>query len=336
MRALITGIAGQDGSYLAEHLLESGDRVFGIARTGGSTARIDHLLGSIELVEADLSSEESLHAVLSAVEPDEVYNLAGYSFVPGSFSSPVLNGEINGLSVARLLEAIRRVDPRIRFYQASSSEMFGSVPISPQRETTPFQPRTPYGAAKLYAHWTTVAFRRSYGMHAVSGILFNHESPRRGPEFVTRKITLAAARVAAGLQSELKLGDLDARRDWGFSGDYVRAMPAMLRRDPPGDYVLGTGESHSVREFLEEAFALVGLDWKRHVVVDAALHRPGDVASLVADPRRAREELAWSPTVGFRELVRRMVEADVALAAREDALSPAVSGPRRAGKDRSC
>ena len=312
-RVLITGIAGQDGSYLAERLLAGGDTVFGLVRPGGSIERISHLTGSIGLLEEDLLDEVSLVAALARVRPEEVYNLAGFSFVPGSFSAPVVNGELNGLCVARLLEAIRHVDPRIRFYQASSSEMFGSVPTSPQEESTPFQPRTPYGAAKLYAYWTTVAFRRSYGMFAVSGILYNHESPRRPPQFVTRKITLAAARIAAGLETELRLGDLDARRDWGFAGDHVRAMPLMLRRDQPRDFVIGTGESHSVRDFVEEAFAMLDLDWRRHVVSDPALARPGDVPSLVADSRRAREELGWEPEVDFRRLVRMMVEADVAL-----------------------
>jgi GDPmannose 4,6-dehydratase len=310
-RVLITGIAGQDGSYLAEHLAAAGDAVFGLARPGGSTERIAHLEGSIQLVEGNLLDETSLVSLLTQVAPEEVYNLAGFSFVPGSFSAPVANGELNGLCVPRLLEAIRRVDPRIRFYQASSSETFGGVAESPQEESTPFQPRTPYGAAKLYAYWTTVAFRRTYGMYAVSGILYNHESPRRRPEFVTRKITLAAARIAAGLETRLALGDQEARRDWGFAGDYVRAMPLMLRQGEPRDYVIGTGESHSVREFVEEAFSMLGLDWQRHVVSDPSLTRPGDVRSLVANPRRAREELGWEPRVRFRELIRMMVKADV-------------------------
>ena len=321
MRALITGIAGQDGSYLAEHLLAGGDEVWGIARPGGETSRIAHLLDSIELVAADLSDDRSLADALRAVRPDEVYNLAGSSFVPDSVSAPLLNGELNGLCVARLLEAIRQTDPRIRFYQASSSEMFGSVPTSPQDESTPFQPRSPYGAAKLYGHWTTSAFRRNHGIFAVSGILYNHESPRRRPEFVTRKITLGAVRIAAGLQDHLRLGDLEALRDWGFAGDYVRAMARMLRQPEPRDYVLGTGESHSVGDFVEEVFAILGLDWRRHVVVDPTLLRPGDVQSLVANSRLAREQLGWKPNVGFRELVRMMVEADVARVKREKASS---------------
>jgi GDPmannose 4,6-dehydratase len=326
MRALITGIAGQDGSYLAEHLLAQGDEVWGIARPGGGTSRIAHLLDSIELAPADLFDVRSIAEALRRVQPDEVYNLAGSSFVPDSFSDPLSNGELNGLCVARLLEAIRRTNPRIRFYQASSSEMFGAVSISPQDESTPFQPRSPYGAAKLYGHWTTSAFRRNYGIFAVCGILYNHESPRRSANFVTRKITLGAARIAAGLQDHLQLGDLGALRDWGFAGDYVCAMPQMLRRPEPRDYVIGSGESHSVRDFVEEAFAALGLDWRRHVVVDPTLLRPGDVQSLLANPRLAREQLGWKPAVGFRELVRMMVKADVAQVETEKT-SPPIPAP---------
>lgn len=317
--ALITGINGQDGSYLAEHLLDEGYRVVGLVRRASvrTHERISHLLDRIELVNGDLLDQTSLISALREVGASEVYNLAAQSFVPASFSQPVLTGEFNGLGVTRLLDAIRVVDPRIRFYQASSSEMFGNVETAPQDETTKFQPRSPYGVAKLYGHWITVNFRESYGMYAVSGILFNHESPRRGTEFVTRKITLAAARIAAGTQKTLRLGNLDARRDWGYTGDYVKAMRLMLQQESPTDYVIGTGESHSVREFVQEAFALLQLDWREHVVIDPGLSRPADVDSLVANPTRARRELGWAPIVSFRELVRMMVEADVQLVARD-------------------
>ena len=317
--ALVTGINGQDGSYLAEHLLEEGYRVVGLVRSASvrNHQRISHLLDRIALVNGDLLDQTSLITALREVEPAEVYNLAAQSFVPASFSQPVLTGEFNGLGVTRLLDAIRMVDPRIRFYQASSSEMFGNVETWPQDEQTKFQPRSPYGVAKLYGHWITVNFRESYGMYAASGILFNHESPRRGTEFVTRKITLAAARIAAGAQKELRLGNLEARRDWGFTGDYVRAMRLMLQRDEPEDYVIGTGETHSVREFVELAFSLLGLDWRDHVIVDPALARPADVDRLIANPARAREELGWEPTVSFRDLVRMMVEADAEHVARD-------------------
>ena len=317
-RALISGINGQDGSYLAEHLLEQGYRVYGLVRRASvrNYERISHLLDSIELANGDLLDQTSLISALRDTEPDEVYNLAAQSFVPASFSQPVLTGEFNGLGVTRFLDAIRIVNPKIRFYQASSSEMFGNVETAPQDETTKFQPRSPYGVAKLYGHWITVNFRESYGMYAVSGILFNHESPRRGAEFVTRKITLAAARIAAGLQKTLRLGNLEARRDWGFTGDYVKAMRLMLQQETPKDYVIGTGESHSVREFMEETFAVLGLDWRDHVQIDSSLSRPADVDFLVADSTRARRELGWTPTVSFRELVRMMVEADVELVAR--------------------
>lgn len=327
-RALITGINGQDGSYLAEHLLERGYRVHGLVRRASERShdRIAHLLDDIELVNGDLLDQTSLVSALREIRPQEVYNLAAQSFVPASFSQPVLTGEFNGLGVTRLLDAIRIVDPKIRFYQASSSEMFGNVESAPQDELTKFQPRSPYGVAKLYGHWITVNFRESYGLYAVSGILFNHESPRRGTEFVTRKITLSAARIAAGLQKTLRLGNLEARRDWGYTGDYVRAMRMMLQQDEPRDYVIGTGQSHSVREFVEEAFALLNLDWRRHVSPDPALSRPADVDSLVANPQRATKELGWKPTVDFRGLVRMMVEADVALVAREETRDP---GERR-------
>ena len=323
-RALITGINGQDGSYLAEHLLERDYVVHGLVRRASERNhdRIAHLLDDIELVNGDLLDQTSLVSAVREIRPHEIYNLAAQSFVPASFSQPVLTGEFNGLGVTRLLDAVRIVDPTIRFYQASSSEMFGNVETAPQDETTKFQPRSPYGVAKLYGHWITVNFRESYGLYAVSGILFNHESPRRGSEFVTRKITLTAARIAAGHQKQLRLGNLDARRDWGYTGDYVAAMRMMLQQPAPRDYVIGTGESHSVREFVEEAFGILDLDWREHVVADPALERPADVDSLVANPRRARTELGWKPTVDFRGLVRMMVEADVALVSREETRDP--------------
>ena len=323
-RALITGINGQDGSYLAEHLLAEGYRVSGLVRRASARSfqRLSHLLERIELVEGDVLDQTSLITALREVEPQEVYNLAAQSFVPASFSQPVLTGEFNGLGVTRLLDAIRVVDPSIRFYQASSSEMYGNVETWPQDEQTKFQPRSPYGVAKLYGHWITVNFRESYGMYAVSGILFNHESPRRGAEFVTRKVTLGAARIAAGMQKQLRLGNLDARRDWGFTGDYVRAMRLMLQQPEPKDYVIGTGETHSVREFVELAFGLLGMDWQEHVVVDSTFARPADVERLIANPARARVELGWQPTVSFQELVRMMVEADVELVARDARRDP--------------
>jgi GDPmannose 4,6-dehydratase len=323
-RALITGINGQDGSYLAEHLLDHGYLVHGLVRRASERNhdRIAHLLDDIELINGDLLDQTSLVSAVREVRPHEIYNLAAQSFVPASFSQPVLTGEFNGLGVTRLLDAVRIVDPKIRFYQASSSEMFGNVETAPQDEMTKFQPRSPYGVAKLYGHWITVNFRESYGLYAVSGILFNHESPRRGSEFVTRKITLSAARIAAGHQKRLRLGNLDARRDWGFTGDYVEAMRMMLQQSAPRDYVIGTGESHSVREFVEQAFGLLGLDWREFVISDPALERPADVDSLVANPRRAMMELGWKPTMDFSGLVRMMVEADVALVAREMTRDP--------------
>jgi GDPmannose 4,6-dehydratase len=338
-RALITGINGQDGSYLAEHLLAHDYVVHGLVRRASERnhERIAHLLDAIELSNGDLLDQTSLVSALRAIRPHEVYNLAAQSFVPASFSQPVLTGEFNGLGVTRLLDAIRIVDPQIRFYQASSSEMFGNVATAPQDETTPFQPRSPYGVAKLYGHWITVNFRESYGLYAVSGILFNHESPRRGREFVTRKITLTAARIAAGLQKTLRLGNLESRRDWGYAGDYVEAMRRMLQQAAPRDYVIGTGESHSVQEFVEEAFRILDLDWRDHVVADPDLSRPADVDSLVADSRLARAELGWKPAVDFRGLVRMMVEADVALVAREATRDPEerrllVTGPAASGR----
>jgi GDPmannose 4,6-dehydratase len=316
--ALITGINGQDGSYLAEHLLEHGYRVCGLVRRTSirNLERISHLLDSLELMNGDLLDQNSLINAVADSEPDEVYNLAAQSFVPASFSQPVLTGEFTALGVTRMLEAIRVVNPRIRFYQASSSEMFGKAASVPQDEDTKFHPRSPYGVAKLYGHWITVNFRESYGLYAVSGILFNHESPRRGTEFVTRKITLAAARISAGKQKELRLGNMEARRDWGFTGDFVEAMRLMLQQATPKDFVIGTGETHTVREFVEAAFSHLALDWERYVVVDPKLVRPAEVDLLISNPRRAREELQWNPRVGFDELVRMMVDADVALVDR--------------------
>jgi GDPmannose 4,6-dehydratase len=319
--ALVTGISGQDGSYLAEYLVERGYKVFGLVRrTSGRNPNLDrvtHLSDQLEFLNGDLLDQNSLINAIADSRPDEIYNLAAQSFVPASFSQPVLTGEFTALGVTRILEAIRVVNPKIRFYQASSSEMFGKVDTVPQNEATKFHPRSPYGVAKLYGHWITVNFRESYGIFAVSGILFNHESPRRGTEFVTRKITLAAARIAAGKQKELRLGNLDAQRDWGFTGDYVEAMHKMLQQPEPVDYVIGTGETHTVREFVDLAFSYVGLDWKQHVVTDPKLVRPAEVDLLIADPRRAREELGWEPKVSFRELVKMMVDADVALTARD-------------------
>ena len=318
--ALITGINGQDGSYLAEHLLEKGYRVFGLVRRTSlrNLDRIAHLGEQIEILNGDLLDQNSLINAVADARPDEIYNLAAQSFVPASFSQPVLTGEFTALGVTRMLEAIRIVNPKIRFYQASSSEMFGKVQSVPQDEETKFHPRSPYGVAKLYGHWITVNFRESYGMYAVSGILFNHESPRRGSEFVTRKITLGAARIAAGRQKDLRLGNLDARRDWGFTGDYVEAMRLMLQHDEPRDYVIGTGETHTVQEFVELAFAHVGLDYRQYVVIDPRLVRPAEVDLLISNPRRAKEELGWTPKVSFRELVRMMVDADVELVQSEN------------------
>jgi len=311
--ALITGVTGQDGSYLAEFLLAKGYAVAGMVRRTShhSYERIDHLLGRIEIVAADLLDQHSLTQVVQAVQPDEVYNLAAQSYVPTSFTQPVLTGEFTALGVTRILEAIRLACPTARFYQASSSEMFGKVRETPQHEGTPFHPRSPYGVAKVYGHWITVNYRESYGLYAVSGILFNHESPRRGIEFVTRKVSDGVARIARGLASELRLGNLDARRDWGYAGDYVDAMWRMLQQPEPADFVIGTGETHSVGELVEVAFAHAGLDWRRHVVQDPAFMRPAEVDLLQADPRRAREALGWQPTVTFEGLVRMMVDADL-------------------------
>jgi GDPmannose 4,6-dehydratase len=312
-RALITGITGQDGSYLAEFLLAKGYDVFGVVRRTShhSYERIEHLLDRVRIVHADLLDQHSLTEVVRETRPDEVYNLAAQSYVPTSFSQPVLTGEFTALGVTRILEAVRLGYPAARFYQASSSEMFGKVMETPQNERTPFYPRSPYGVAKVYGHWITVNYRESYGLYAVSGILFNHESPRRGIEFVTRKVTDGVARIKRGLARELRLGNLDARRDWGFAGDYVEAMWAMLQRPRPEDYVIGTGTASSVRELVELAFAHAGLDWRDHVVVDPAFIRPAEVDLLIADAAKARTELGWAPRTSFGELVRMMVDADL-------------------------
>lgn len=312
-RALVTGVTGQDGSYLAELLLDKGYEVVGVVRrtSHDSYERIGHLLGRLHVVPADLLDQHSLTAVVRDAKPHEVYNLAAQSFVPTSWAQPVLTGEFTALGVTRLLEAVRLAHPEARFYQASSSEMFGKVVETPQRESTPFYPRSPYGVAKVYGHWITVNYRESYGLYAVSGILFNHESPRRGLEFVTRKVSHGVARIAKGLDRELRLGNLDASRDWGYAGDYVDAMWRMLQQPAPDDYVIGTGESHTVRDLVAIAFAHVGLDWKKHVVVDRTLVRPAEVDVLRADPSKAQRTLNWRPTVGFTELVRMMVSADL-------------------------
>jgi GDPmannose 4,6-dehydratase len=312
-KALITGITGQDGSYLAELLLGKGYEVVGVVRRTShhSYERIEHLLDRIEVVAADLLDQHSLTVVLQDTRPDEVYNLAAQSYVPTSWTQPVLTGEFTALGVTRILEAIRLVHPSARFYQASSSEMFGKVTETPQRETTAFYPRSPYGVAKVYGHWITVNYRESYGLYAVSGILFNHESPRRGIEFVTRKVTDGVARIKLGLASELRLGNLDARRDWGYAGDYVEAMWLMLQQDSPRDYVVGSGETHSVRELVELAFSHVGLDYRKYVVSDPRYIRPAEVDVLLADPAKARRELGWAPKVGFADLVTMMVDADL-------------------------
>ena len=319
-KALITGITGQDGSYLAEWLLQKGYEVHGIVRRSSTETfeRIAHLRGNISLHQADLLDQLSLIDVLQSVRPDEVYNLAAMSFVPISWQQPVLTGEFTALGVTRMLEAIRLLNPRgIRFYQASSSEMFGKVRERPQHESTSFHPRSPYGAAKAYGHWITVNYRESYGMYCCSGILFNHESPRRGREFVSRKVTDGAARIKRGIEKELRLGNLDSQRDWGFAGDYVRAMWLMLQQDEPSDYVVATGETHSVRELVATAFGCVDLNWQEYVVLDPALARPAEVDFLVGDASKARRELGWEPLVTFQELLRLMVESDLALVQKQ-------------------
>jgi GDPmannose 4,6-dehydratase len=311
--AVITGITGQDGSYLAEFLLDRGYTVVGVVRRSSTTPyeRIAHLVDRVELVSADLLDQTSLTDVVGEFHPDEIYNLAAQSFVQTSWTQPVLTGEFTALGVTRVLEAVKKAAPKARFYQASSSEMFGKVVESPQRESTPFYPRSPYGVAKVYGHWITVNYRESFGMYAVSGILFNHESPRRGLEFVTRKVTDAVARIKLGLQSEVRLGNLEARRDWGFAGDYVEAMWLMLQQDAPDDYVIGTGHTCSVRDLCETAFAAVGLDYRDHVVQDPRFFRPAEVDLLVADPSKAAKQLGWEPKMSFQELVRMMVDADL-------------------------
>ena len=313
-KALITGVTGQDGSYLAEFLLDKGYEVVGMVRRTShhSYERIDHLLDRIEIVAADLLDQHSLTVVLQDFRPDEVYNLAAQSFVPTSWTQPVLTGEFTALGVTRILEAIRLVHPKARFYQASSSEMFGKVTETPQRESTPFYPRSPYGVAKVYGHWITVNYRESYDLFAVSGVLFNHESPRRGLEFVTRKVTDGVARIKLGLAKDLHLGNLDSRRDWGYAGDYVEAMWLMLQQPTPNDYVVGMGETHSVRELTEIAFRHVGLDYREHVVSDPRYYRPAEVELLLADPTKARRELGWTAKVSFEQLVTMMVDADLA------------------------
>ncbi len=311
--ALITGITGQDGSYLAELLLNKGYRVVGVARRSSTvnSERIKHILDDITVVQGDLQDQGSLLSVLEEHKPIEVYNLAAQSFVPTSWNQPALTGDVTALGVTRLLEAIRFVNPKIRFYQASSSEMFGKVMEVPQKETTPFYPRSPYGVAKMYGHWITINYRESFNIFATSGILFNHESPRRGLEFVTRKITDGAARIRLGLAKELRLGNLESQRDWGFAGDYVEAMWLMLQQDQPDNYVIGTGETHTVREFCEIAFSRVGLDYKEYVVQDEKFYRPAEVDLLISDPSKARNILKWEPSVSFKELVAMMVDADV-------------------------
>ena len=312
-RALITGITGQDGSYLAEFLLAEGYEVFGMVRRSSTVTfeRIAHLQDDITMVYADLLDQASMIEVLRSCEPDEVYNLAAQSFVPTSFSQPVLTGEVTALGVTRILDAIRLVNPAIRFYQASSSEMFGKVVEVPQKESTPFYPRSPYGVAKLYGHWITINYRESYDLHANSGILFNHESPRRGLEFVTRKISYGVAKIKLGREKELRLGNLEAQRDWGFAGDYVKAMWLMLQQDEPGDFVVSTGETHSVREFCEIAFDQAGLNWQDHVIVDESFFRPAEVDLLIGDPTHAHNVLGWKAETSFDQLVRTMVDADL-------------------------
>jgi GDPmannose 4,6-dehydratase len=312
-RALITGITGQDGSHLADLLLEKGYEVFGMVRRSSTESfeRISHLVDRVTLVQADLLDQPSLVGAIEEAQPAEIYNLAAQSFVPTSWKQPVLTAEFTAVGVTRMLEAMRRVDPSIRFYQASSSEMFGKVREVPQTETTPFYPRSPYGVAKVYGHFITVNYRESYGLFAVSGILFNHEGPRRGLEFVTRKISDGVARIKLGLADELRLGNLDAKRDWGYAGDYVEAMWMMLQADEPEDYVVATGEEHSVREFAEIAFEHAGIDMERHVVVDPAFLRPAEVDHLVGDATKARTKLGWESRVSFRELAEMMVDADI-------------------------
>jgi GDPmannose 4,6-dehydratase len=329
MRALITGITGQDGSYLAELLLTKGYEVFGLVRRSSVKRfeRIEAIMDSISLVEGDLTDQSSLDSVIDAVQPDEVYNLAAQSFVPVSWNQPVLTGDVTGLGVTRVLEAIRKHSPKARFLQASSSEMFGKVREMPQTELTPFYPRSPYGVAKTFGHYITVNYRESYGLYACAAIGFNHESPRRGLEFVTRKVTHQVARIKCGLADKLAMGNLDAKRDWGFAGDYVYAMWLILQQAEPEDFVLATGETHSIRELLEVAFVAAGLDWKQHVHCDPKLMRPAEVEYLCGDASKAREKLGWKPRLGFADLIKMMVEADLeALQATEPASVPFSAG----------
>ncbi|MDR1989956.1 MAG: GDP-mannose 4,6-dehydratase [Acidobacteriaceae bacterium] len=326
-RALITGITGQDGSYLAELLLDKGYEVYGVIRrlSASNTWRIEHLLGRVTLLQADLLDQLSLIKAVEQADPHEFYNVAAMSFVPASWDQPMLTGEFNSQGVTRAIEAVRRVNPKIRFYQASSSEMFGRVREMPQTELTPFYPRSPYGVSKVFAHYITVNYRESYDLFAVSGILFNHESPRRGLEFVTRKVTDGVARIKLGLSDKLSIGNLDAHRDWGFAGDYVYAMWLMLQQEKPDDYVIATGVSHSVKELIEVAFAHAGLDWQKHVYQDPALLRPAEVEHLLGDSSKARRELSWEPKVDFKQLVEMMVDADLA---RLRATHPSIEGRR--------
>lgn len=320
-RALITGITGQDGSYLAELLLEKGYEVFGLVRRSSTVnfERIGHLQDKIELISGDLLDQKSLISALQTARPQEVYNLGAQSFIPVSWEQPMLTGEITGLGVTRLLEAIRACDENIRFYQASTSELFGNAQESPQNEQTAFYPRSPYGVSKLYAHWISINYRESYGLFACTGILFNHESPRRGREFVTRKITHGVARIKHGLDQELRLGDLTPRRDWGYAGDFVRAMWMMLQQDEPDDYVIATGTSRTIGEFCEVAFAHAGLDWRQYVVLDERFLRPAEVYTLLGDATKAREKLGWEPEVGFEEMVQQMVDWDLEQVAHQSA-----------------
>jgi len=321
-KALITGITGQDGSYLAEFLLEQGYQVLGMVRRSSTVNfnRIEHIQGDVKLVSGDLLDQSSLSCIMREYQPDEVYNLAAQSFVPTSWHQPVFTGGVTALGVTRMLEALRTEAPEARFYQASSSEMFGKVREVPQTEETPFYPRSPYGVAKVYGHWITVNYRESYDIFACSGILFNHESPRRGMEFVTRKVTYHVAKITLGLTDHVALGNLESRRDWGFAGDYVRAMWLMLQQDAPDDYVVGTGETHSVRELCEAAFSHVGLNWEDYVTQDPRFMRPAEVDLLVSDPSKARKALGWKPKVSFEELIGRMVDADIALLKEENGI----------------
>lgn len=314
-RALITGITGQDGSYLAELLISKGYEVFGLVRRSSTVnyERIKHIQDKVTLIQGDILDQTSLQWAIQEAQPEEVYNLAAQSFVQTSWGQPVFTGDVTGLSVTRMLDAIRLVNPKIRFYQASSSELFGKVQETPQKETTPFYPRSPYGVAKLYGHWITINYRESYGMHASSGILFNHESSRRGKEFVTRKVTYAVAKIKLGLVKELRLGNLDSQRDWGFAGDYVEAMWLMLQQEQPDDYVIATGKTYTIQKLVETAFEYAGLDWKQYVVQDPAFMRPAEVDLLVGDPSKAERVLGWKPKVTFEELVRMMVDSDIKL-----------------------